>query len=1255
MTAGNPLLVTLASRHIALANEGGRLRFRAPEGAIDIGLREALRTHKGSLLSVLADRPGYVQLSPPSYNQLSLFLLHLLERQSAAYNLALTMRLRAPVDQTQVQEAIRRLVLQHAQLRTTFGYVALGSSTAPCQFVADSLAPQFQAIGAQSWTEEQQRHYVQTFYGEPIDLQIGPVIQVRLLSCDATNHVLVLKLHHIAADGWSLQVVARDLGRHLLDVTKGQPASIPDGGGAYTDYSLEQLKFVECPQGRQQVRYWLDILSPPSATLKLRGAAERPNIRRSVGSTHYFDIDASLQTRIEDCARSLGVTAFVLQLAVFQVLLLRRSAQCDVTIGVPTLGQRSEKYRDTVGYFVNPVPLRCRRQETFTFCDHAVLTAEEMAGALEHRDAPFAAVMEKVGGARDPSRTPGFQVLFNVLSRRTLGDAVDLLYPWKTDVTTALGGLPVESFAINQQEGQFDLTLELVVRGSCSQGILKYCTDLLSATDAAAIAEEYRSLLEYATSNPLESFTVGIVSAAPAVSAESAPTSDIVMVATFTAAAMNEYFEYWFDYLGWKARLVHAPFNQVFQALLDSTSALRRNRSGFGVVLVRFDDLLRMPQAETSANSADVESALVGQLTAVTAELADAIEGAATNMTVPLCVVVAPCAPRLHALVRDLSELISQFESRVRTMQAVYVLGVDAIAGWYPVADYYEPLGEELGSIPYKPSYLAALATAIVRTLHAITQKPLKVLVVDCDGTLWEGVAGEDGVDGLLVGEKQRAFQSLLVRQAQAGVAVCLCSKNQEADVWAVFDQHPAMVLKRDHIGFWRINWQPKSQNIRELATEIGVGLETIAFLDDNPLEREEVRSNCPAVLTVDLPVDWESRTAYLSQLWPMDHIRTTETDRRRTAHYQSDRQRAKLQRMSGSLSQFLETLALEVNILQATETDVERLAQLSIRTNQFNTAGRRMSARDVVNYRSAAGSEAHSAFVRDRFGDYGLVGAILFTIVDRRLVVESFLLSCRALGRGVEHQMAVHIAERALSLGCEVVEFVVQTSERNEPARAFLASLGRLDSVGTVGDGSIRVRSSALRTLRYVPDNTTTSVFALSSSQSSNEGTDSGVINTGLAWNSRLLAIPAVMPDVDHILKEHAAFTRRRRDVRSSTVSPPLLTRPTSEVERAVVEAWETTLGLPEVSTTANFFELGGTSVLIAQLAVEMKRRGMDISIVDLLQYPTVTLMAQHVLAVQPTVKATQGGSEGRRDSGSTSARQVPSPFQQLRQFRKR
>src|ERR1035441_7557206 len=398
-------------------------------------------------------------------------------------------------------------------------------------------------------------------------------------------------------------------------------------------------------------------------------------------------------------------------------------------------------------------------------------------------------------------------------------------------------------------------------------------------------------------------------------------------------------------------------------------------------------------------------------------------------MAVPLIVVLCPGAV--------------QFDDEVRRgvagLPSVYLLTAAEIAELYPVAEVHDPDGNELGRVPYTPLYFVALATALARKIHAIVAPPFKVVALDCDDTLWAGICGEDGPEGVVLDAPRRRLQEFMAERRRAGLLLALCSKNNDEDVAATFRAHPEMPLGPGDFVARRIGWDSRAGNLASLADELELGLDTFILVDDNPKEVQEVRAGAPSVLALLLPARAEEIPDFLAHVWAFDRARVTEEDRRRGDMYVQRAERARIARSSASLEDFLASLELEVGIAPMEPAQVDRVAQLTGRTNQMNATCIRRSAAEI----ERLSEECLTVHVTDRFGSYGLTGAMLFRVAARALVVDTFLLSCRALGRGVEHRMVARLGEIAVDRGLRTVEIPFVEAQRNRPARLFLESLG--------------------------------------------------------------------------------------------------------------------------------------------------------------------------------------------------------------------
>jgi FkbH-like protein len=312
-----------------------------------------------------------------------------------------------------------------------------------------------------------------------------------------------------------------------------------------------------------------------------------------------------------------------------------------------------------------------------------------------------------------------------------------------------------------------------------------------------------------------------------------------------------------------------------------------------------------------------------------------------------------------------------------------------------------------------------------------------------------------------MVDAPRRALQEFMLRQRDAGMLLCLCSKNREEDVWAVFEQNPGMLLSREHLSGWRINWQTKSENLRSLAAELNLGIDSVIFLDDNPVECAEVEANCSEVLILQLPDDLEQLPTFLRHVWAFDHFKLTAEDKRRSESYGENAQRERLRGETKSLEDFLAGLELNIEIAPMAPEHVARVSQLTQRTNQFNSTTVRRTENEITQLLlGSRGMECVIVNLSDRFGDYGLIGVVIYEYSREALVVDSMLMSCRALGRRVEHKLLAHVAEIARRSGLEWVDIRFVQTSKNKPMEQFLDEIQGAQRIAM--EGSIIYRIAA-------------------------------------------------------------------------------------------------------------------------------------------------------------------------------------------------
>ncbi|MFE2633146.1 HAD-IIIC family phosphatase, partial [Streptomyces sp. NPDC059374] len=400
----------------------------------------------------------------------------------------------------------------------------------------------------------------------------------------------------------------------------------------------------------------------------------------------------------------------------------------------------------------------------------------------------------------------------------------------------------------------------------------------------------------------------------------------------------------------------------------------------------------------------------------------------------PLVVGVLPSAHAGEHLARWEREVAADLSE----VPGVAVLGPDAWTRDHGVDQPFDERTEQLAHLPFTARFQAAVALRLAEAVRAAHRPAPKVIAVDGDETLWGGVAGEAGPEGVELGGSRALLARRLLQWRAAGALLALVSNNDEDTVRAVLDR-PDSLLKAEHFSVISAAWEPKPDRLADAARTLGLGLDSFLFLDDNPAEIARMRAAAPQVLSVTCPHVGEL-PAFLDRLWPVVPVAATAEDALRARFYAQERQRDAVREETG-FEEFLERLRLKVDVRALTDADVGRAEQLVRRTNQFTLRARSADGGDVHRWRERG--EVWTASARDRFGDYGQIGLLALRPGDGRLDVTGWLLSCRALGRGVEERLLAWLAGRAEELGCAEVRLTAERTPRNTPARRLLAALG--------------------------------------------------------------------------------------------------------------------------------------------------------------------------------------------------------------------
>ncbi len=391
---------------------------------------------------------------------------------------------------------------------------------------------------------------------------------------------------------------------------------------------------------------------------------------------------------------------------------------------------------------------------------------------------------------------------------------------------------------------------------------------------------------------------------------------------------------------------------------------------------------------------------------------------------------------------------------RLSREDGVFVVDLDAVRARVGADRFADPRTWHLGRVAYTRDAMGGIAAEYMKVVRALKGYNKKCLVVDADNTLWGGIVGEDGAGALAVGRSFPGsafadFQQALLTLRERGVLLALCSKNDPEAVNEVFASRAAdMPLRLDHFAAVRVNWSDKAQNIREIAAELNIGLDSLVFVDDSGFEVNLVRETLPVVQAIQLPPDPTLYRDRVMQSGLFDTLTLSDEDRRRGDFYAAQRQR-RIEPSSLSVEDYLRGLEMDVQVAAVDEHSIPRVAQLTQKTNQFNLTTRRYSDADI---RALSGSPDHDVWavrLRDRFGDAGIIGVVILGHEGRRSTIDSFLLSCRILGRGIEDVLLALCVRRSAARGSRELTGEYIPTARNGRVRDFYPSRGFVESAG--------------------------------------------------------------------------------------------------------------------------------------------------------------------------------------------------------------
>lgn len=524
--------------------------------------------------------------------------------------------------------------------------------------------------------------------------------------------------------------------------------------------------------------------------------------------------------------------------------------------------------------------------------------------------------------------------------------------------------------------------------------------------------------------DPLEPFRLGLLSNG----------TTEMLIPALAASALRH---------GLALEVVAAPFGQVAEEMLRPDSPLRGRE--LDAILLALDHH-GLPLGEGLGEPETAERARTAALAplALVRSVAQAPLIVQT-LSLPPETLFGHLDRRIAGTARHFAE---DFNRQVAALGDV-VFDVAALAESVGTAAWHDPAPWHLARLSFSQRFLPLYAEHIARLLAALRGKSRRCLVLDLDNTLWGGVVGDDGLDGIVLGPGSPAGEAFVEIQRMAlalrarGIVLAVCSKNDEAIAREVFRRHPEMLIKEEHIAVFQVNWDDKASNLVAIAGRLNLGIEALVLLDDNPAERERVRQALPTVAVPDLPDDPALFPRVLSAAGYFEAVTFSDDDRHRADRYGEDNHRVELRERLGDLDSYLASLAMRVEFFSFDPANRSRVTQLLNKTNQFNLTTRRHTEATLKAFEENPAAFTLAVRLSDRWGDHGLIGVVIALPSGEDWEIDTWLMSCRVLGRKVEERILAHVVQAARAHGIAGLIGIYRPTGRNALVAELYPRLG--------------------------------------------------------------------------------------------------------------------------------------------------------------------------------------------------------------------
>jgi FkbH-like protein len=501
----------------------------------------------------------------------------------------------------------------------------------------------------------------------------------------------------------------------------------------------------------------------------------------------------------------------------------------------------------------------------------------------------------------------------------------------------------------------------------------------------------------------------------------------------------------------------NSPYNQYNQDILSSTSSLYEFSPNLTFMIIDtrtvLSSLFYNPYSASISERREYIDNRVNELVTLIKKFISVSDSklVVANFHAPVYSPYGICETKTEYGLRDMIlDLNAKLAHSLRNDSSIFIFNFDAFVAKYGDVNVFDYRQFLFGDIKVSLNYIPYLAEELMGYIKADLGINRKCIVLDLDNTLWGGIVGEDGFEGIKLSPQPSGmpfleFQRVILALNERGIILAINSRNNEDEALRVIREHPHMVLREENFASIKINWNDKISNIKSIAEELNIGLDSLVYFDDDPINREVMSKALPEVMTVDLPGDPALYTQKLMSLNDFNTFSITEEDKKRGRMYVEERKRSQLENSVSNLDNFLSQLGIKIKIIKADKFTIPRISQLVLKTNQFNLTTKRFQEEDILKFSQDKNMFVGCAQTTDKFGNNGVTGVFILQKSPEysEWSIETFLLSCRVMGRRIEYGIMSYILSEARKEGIKKVRGRYIPTKKNKPCESFLPNSG--------------------------------------------------------------------------------------------------------------------------------------------------------------------------------------------------------------------